>query len=101
MENEQDIEAALFISLSNDIGVLPNPGVLRFKTTADAEEFLFQTLVECDELRVDSNGSIWFGEYECNNRSEAIKEWQGCLGASEYFHIYECRDMTVLRIAAT
>ncbi len=88
--------AALFVSLEcYDFGI-EGPTVLRFETEAEAWEFVFRTLVKNGELIVDDDGSIWDKnhEWDLGNRSLAIGYWQDGLGASEYFHVYDCKDAT-------
>lgn len=101
MKTKPEVSAALFVSLGSYDFKIDNPCVLRFETKSEAEDFLFETLVKFGELRTYPDGTIssrlWIGEplepisYE--NRSEATYDWQSRLGASEYFHVYECRDV--------
>ena len=95
----ENVAAAVFVSLSSDIGIA-NPSVFRFTTKDEAEEFVFQKLVELKERAVNPDGSIWSGDRQerFESRSDAIESWQEGLGGSEYFHVYECHDAASIKI---
>ena len=88
--------AALVISIEQNLPFNngTKPYVRLFDTTADAEQYAFDQLVECGQLLQDPDGSIWWPtrEEKFESVADALHAWQdSTLGSSEYFHATEVK----------
>jgi hypothetical protein len=62
-----------------------------FDTEADAQNFIFDKLVEAGEIEIDDSQFV-FGDQRFVSREDAVDAVQGSLGMMEYFHAYEAID---------
>lgn len=89
----------LFISHCRDICGLPNPGVLAFDYEDEAKGSAVAILMKAGIYSLDTEGAsagrMWFDQVGDTfyTLDEVLSDFQGTLGASEYFHIYKLHEL--------
>ena len=62
-----------------------------FDTNTEAQEFIFNKLVDAGEIEIDDSDFV-VGENRFDSRDDAVEAVRDGFGMMEYFHIYDAVD---------